>query len=411
MSKLNKFEKIFVKIVKAYVKTNPKHSFRFIFDDFNYPQIGNSEKVINVKFNNSHDVFHKIFTEGSLGLGESYCEGNIEVQDIDYKYFLMIFVKIASNKKLLLKLSPLDIFYVLKARLANPFYERENQSENINAHYSLGDWFENEEDSNQFYLYWLNSNYIQYSCGKWDKNTKTLEEAQINKFEFYAERLGIDKGSKNKTLLDLGCGWGGFMFYLAEKYGLKCTGLTLSKAQVGYVEQEIKKRRLTENVDVKYQNIHDMNGRYDYIVSIGVLEHIDDYDDLYKKTANCLNQNGKALFHAMYHMEFFHKTDAFLTKYIFPGGETPNLKKNLRIFKKYFSYVDRNDLPSLSYPKTLDCWFGNFCNNEDKIKQLLIEKSKCKDAEYSVRIFKHYLTLAYCSLLNSEVVSNVLVYN
>jgi len=68
-------------------------------------------------------------------------------------------------------------------------------------------------------------------------------------------------------------------------------------------------------------------------------------------------------------------------------------------------------LPHLSYPKTLDRWFDNFSENEDEIRKLLIEKSKCKDVEYAIRVFKHYLTLANCGLTESGVVSNVLIYN
>tara|TARA_Y100000310_G_scaffold91953_1_gene89487 strand:+ start:3403 stop:4638 length:1236 start_codon:yes stop_codon:yes gene_type:complete len=411
MRKLSKFEKIFITITKIYVKNHPAHSFTYTFDNIQYPQIGDSKNNIKVTFHNSESVFTRIFTEGSLGLGESYCEGNIEVDDLDYKHFMMIFVKISSNKRLLLQLPLADIYQVVKAKLTKPPLEKMNQSENINTHYSLSDWFENEEDSNTFYLYWLNSKYIQYTCAKWDPTTKNLEEAQKNKFEFYAKRLGIDKTSKNKTLLDLGCGWGGFMFYLAETYGLKCTGLTLSNAQVHYIEEESKKRKLTGRVDVIHENAHNMTGTWDYIISIGLLEHIDDYDDLYSKTAKSLDKNGKALFHAIHHEHSPYIRDTFLDKYIFPGGATPNIYKNVKILKKYFSLVERNDLPKLSYPKTLDCWYRLFCKNQNKIKKLLQKKGRCKDPDYAIRIFKHYLTLSESALTNSGLVSNILVYN
>jgi cyclopropane-fatty-acyl-phospholipid synthase len=201
------------------------------------------------------------------------------------------------------------------------------------------------------------------------------------------------------------------MFYLAEHYGVHCTGLTLSTAQVQYVESQIAQRNLADRVQVKYQNIHDMQGQWDYIVSVGVLEHIADYDDLYRKTALALKDGGRALFHTMYHDHWFHKTDAFLAKYIFPGGTIPGVKRNQKIFRKYFKYVDRNDLPELSYPKTLACWFKNFCQHEEEIRQLLRDRSQCPDAERAIRIFKHYLTLAYCGLTNEAIVSNTLVYN
>ena len=407
---VNKFQNIFLKIVKIYIKKYPEHAFEFVFDDTKHPKIGESKKVIKVRFNNSASVFQRIFTEWSLGLGESYCEGNIEIADSDYKYFLMIFVKIASEKKLLLRLHLVDIFYVIKARLKNPFHTRKDQHDNINAHYSLGDWFKNEEDANQFYLYRLDSDYIQYSCGKRDPSTKTVEQSQINKFDFYAKRLWIKGNQEDKTLLDLWCGRWWFMFYLAEKHNISCTGMTLSLAQFSYIQKEVKKRWLEKYIHVKQQNVHNMEWIYDYIASIGLLEHIDNYEHLYKTTRECLQPHGRALFHSMFQTDFFYTRDAFLSKHIFPWGSVPNIRRILKIFHKHFDHVERNDLPNMSYPKTLDCRFETFCDNEEKIRKLLREKSVCKDIEYSIRVFKHYLTLANCGLSHSGLVSNILVY-
>ena len=408
---LSRFERIFIKMLKIYVKKHKEDSFKIFFDDFEQPVIGSSKSIIEVRFKDSKNTFNRIFTEGSLGLGEVYCEGKIQVKDEEYKSFLLAFVRCIHDKSLLPILSPLDIIAILKAKFTTPFHSKDDQHANINTHYSLGDWFDNEEDANTFYLYWLNSKYIQYSCAKWDEDTKTLEDAQKNKFEFYAKRFGITKESKGKTLLDLGCGWGGFMFYMAENYGLKCKGLTLSTAQKEYIEKEIKRRKLDDNVGVELKNIHDMRGKWDYVVSIGVLEHIDDYDDLYKKTSESLNTNGLSLFHSMFHTGRVYRSDPFLTKYIFPGGGTPNLKENIKIFEKYFKHVDENELPALSYPKTLDVWYASFCKHEDEIRLLLKNKSKCEDVEYAIRVFKHYLMLASCGLTVGGVVGNILAYN
>ena len=85
-------------------------------------------------------------------------------------------------------------------------------------------------------------------------------------------------------MLDLGCGWGGLMFYFADTYGLSCNGVTLSTAQAKYSNDEIKKRKMEGRVRVENINAHDMNGKYDYIIYVGILDHIDVSDDLYKKT-------------------------------------------------------------------------------------------------------------------------------
>lgn len=408
----DKFREIFFRLVSAYVKRYPEHSFEICLDEKNCQLIGESSDIITVKIANSSHVFRRIFTEGSLGLGESYCEGLIQVDDKQYKHLLFIFVRATYDKKLLFSLPFRDILAIAKAKFNRKYFARETKSENINSHYSLSDWFDCSKDANDFYLFWLNARYIQYSCGKWDKDTKTLDEAQLNKLNFYAKRLGIDKHSQGKTLLDLGCGWGGGLFFMAENFGIKCTGITLSSAQSEYIHEEAQKRGLEHLVTVEVKDAHDMEGQYDFVISIGILEHISDYDDFYKKTARVLKPDRPALFHAMFRTEMLYSADAFLTKYIFPGGAVPSLKKNLRIFRKYFRYVDTNFLPENSYPKTLDCWYHNFCANEAGIRKLLADKSKVKDIDFSIRVFKHYLMLAYCGLSNeTSVVANVLVKN
>jgi cyclopropane-fatty-acyl-phospholipid synthase len=415
--RLGKFEKIYMRVVKEYVKFYPEHSFQFYLDDLKHPVIGSSSKVVEIRFTNAEETIKRIFTGGSLGVGESFCEGLIKVADEDYKEFILMFARLAYNKKLLFKLPFFDMLRILKAIRAGGYFTYNDQYKNISTHYSLSEWFEDEEDSNSFFLRWLNSNYIHYSCGKWDKDTKTLEESQTNKLEFYAERLGINESSKGKTLLDLGCGWGGLIFYFAEKYGVICKGLTLSRPQAKYIREEAKRRNLGDKISVEVKNIHDMEGKYDFIVCVGVLEHIDDYDDLYKKSAKALKKGGAGLFHSIFWVagfieKLFYKPDPFILKYIFPGGGVPYLDRNLKILRKHFSYVDRNDLPYLSYPKTLDCWYRNFCANENEIRKLLKEKGACKDVEYAIRIFKHYLTLAYCGhTQEGALVSNIVVKN
>ena len=406
--KLSNYEEVFINMTKNYVSVYPKHGFQYYFDDHKQELIGNKKSIIIVKIKNSKQVFKRIFEEGSIGLGEVYCDGLVKVADKDYRYFLLMIVRTVYDKKLQLKLSLKDKLQIVKAKAVSKFFTNKDQYQDINSHYSLNDWFSRDEDSNQFYFYWLSSPYVQYTCAKWDKNTKKLEEAQINKFNFYAKRLGINEKSKGKKVLDLGCGWGGLMFYFAEHFGVDCTGITLSTAQVNYIKKEAKARKLDHLVKVKNINVHDMSGNYDYIVSVGLLEHIDDYDDLYKKASQHLKPDGRALFHAMFHEDKHDDPDPFLSKYIFPGGCVTNINKSIKIFKKYFQKVDRNDLPDLSYPKTLVCWFDKFCENESQIRKLLRDKSKCKDIDFAIRMFKHYLILSYCGLTVNGHVCNIL---
>jgi cyclopropane-fatty-acyl-phospholipid synthase len=400
---------VFLELVDRYTQRYPECAFKFYFDGQYHSLVGTGSRVVEVYIKEPNRVFARILTEFSLGLGESYCDGSIEVADADYAEFLFIFIRTFYDRNLLFQAPLADLLQVIKVKLLQPLFSHENRAQNIDAHYSLSDWFANEDDSNDFYLGWLDPVYRLYTCAKWDPNTNTLIEAQRNKLDFYARRLGIDGGSKGKTVLDLGCGWGGVMFYLAEEHGLNVKGMTLSRAQAHFIEGEIKRRGLEGQVSVELNDAHNMQGHYDHIISVGLLEHIADYDDLYCKVARSLSPGGSALFHAMFHESWFYRPDPFLRKYVFAGGGTPYIRKNLQTFAKYFKYVDRNDLPALSYPKTISCWYETFCEKEADIRQLLKAKGQCTDIDFAIRVFKHYLMLAHCGLSVGGIVANVLV--
>ena len=408
MGGLTREQNIFVKVTRVYVgEERPDMSFRFSFDGVPQPMIGSGPRIVDVSFHNAGRLFQRIFLEGNMGLGEGYSEGLIEVKDEDYKEFLCICVY-ATSPRILRQLSIFDMMAVVRAR-AGGYFTKPRQNATIDNHYSLSDWFDNDDDSNTFFHYWLDRDHHMYSCGKWDPETKTLQQAETNKLEFYARRMGIDESSRGKTLLDLGCGWGGVLFFMAEKFGVCSKGLTLSTAQHSFITKEIARRRLQDLVSVELRNVHDMKGKYDYIISIGMLEHITDFDDLYEKTARALNPGGQALMHSIYSESWFYKADRWFLKYIFPYGSCPYFPSNLKCFKKYFRFVDPKKLPYLSYPKTLDAWFANFCNAEPQIRDLLQQRGKVKDVEFATRTFKHYLAIASVSLTFSGFVGHTLV--
>jgi len=406
MNRLGNFETMFLKVARAYVEQYPEYGFKFTFDDREIPVMGTSEHVTPVRFLHSEELLGNMFAHGSLPLGEGYCNGWIQVRDEEYKKLLLFLVRAITDRKILKYVTLADKIRVLGAKLSRKDRRRDDKKKSINVHYSLTGWF-TDDQSNEFFMLWLNSPYVQYSCGKWDEDTTELEEAQLNKFSWYAQRLGLNEESKGKTLLDLGCGWGGFMFYLHERFGLDCTGITLSTAQTKYIREETARRNV-DGVKVQCKDVHDMEGEYDHIVSLGMLEHIDDFDDLYKKTRRCLKEGGTALLHSMHNDGTAYKPDPFLMKYIFRIGATPELQKNIQTLRKYFELVDDDMLPHHSYPKTLDAWYGRYCRNEHKIRALL-EKSRCGDVDFAVRVFKHYLVLASAGLTVRGGVWNILL--
>ncbi|TKB54151.1 MAG: hypothetical protein E8D50_05000 [Nitrospira sp.] len=199
MRGLTREQQIFLKVTGAYVaEERPDISFQFVFDGVHQPAIGIGSRVVDVSFHNAERLFQRIFLEGSMGLGEGYSEGLIEVKDEDYKEFLCICVY-ATSLRILRHLSIFDMMAVVRAR-AGGYFSKPRENATIDNHYSLSDWFESDDDSNRFFHYWLDRDHCMYSCGTWDPETKTLEESETNKLELYAKRMGIDEGSPLDTL-------------------------------------------------------------------------------------------------------------------------------------------------------------------------------------------------------------------
>ncbi len=182
MRGLTREQGIFLKVTRAYVREERSDmSFRYSFDGVSHPVIGNGPRMVDVSFHNAERLFQRIFFEGNMGLGEGYSEGLIEINDEDYKEFLCIWVY-ATFSRILRHLSIFDMIAVARAR-AGGYFTKPRQDAAMDNHYSLSDWFENDDASNTFFHYWLDRDHRMYSSGKWEPETKTLEKYETNKLE------------------------------------------------------------------------------------------------------------------------------------------------------------------------------------------------------------------------------------
>lgn len=408
MQDLSACEQLLIRLTEHYVRVFPDGAFRFVFDNRTPCSIGTAGRIITVGIRDAPATCRRIFTEGSLGLGEAYCDGNLSVADSEYHDFLLLLVRAVRDRQLQRALPLPDRFRLHRAVRRCRRTPAPDQAASINAHYSLRCWFDNDDRANRFYRTWLDPVTLQYSCGRWTPEVRTLEEAQQNKFAHYCHRLGLGAPGTGRKLLELGCGWGGFLLYAAERYGLDCTGLTLSTAQGAYVAAEARRRGLDRRVRVLVRNVHEITGRYDHVVAIGLLEHIREPERLFAQVAGCLAPGGSALFHAMFHERRGYRPDPWLTRYIFPGGAVPHLGRTARLLARQFRFVSRDDLPPLSYARTLRCWYDTFCRRETEIRAILGECAGL-DVDRAVRVFRHYLALAEAGLTVDDLVSTFLV--
>ncbi len=382
-------------VIESYVQKYPLHAFKIEVGG-NFFTVGRSRAVINISIE-KEEILSKIFSEGSWAIGEAYSTGTIETDEKDYKFFLLIFIRLITDKRIVRNLNPFFKKRIQKMPLYKSFFKTRAKKTNKDTPFHR--WFQTKEQENTFYFLWLKTPYTQYSSGKWNKNTKTLAQAQINKINFYAKLLGIHKGS-SKKLLELGCGWGGFVLYIAKKYGLRCVGIDISRQRINFIEKEKKRLGLENHVFVNTDDMRYIKDTFDYIVSIGTQLSPNRYDMFFKKISNHLNRGGRALFHySLFESNFIYKDDPFLQKYIFPDGGYRFKKEYYLLLKKYFHSVTVGFLPNLSYVKTLDAWLNNFVCNEKKIEKLFNTKIKKDDVRYYIRVFKHYLAFTSASFM------------
>jgi cyclopropane-fatty-acyl-phospholipid synthase len=310
------------------------------------------------------EFYRRVLTEDELGLGESYMDGWWDCGKIDEFIYRILRArldeKIRQNLSILMNLLKARIFNLQSIRRAFIIGER---------HYDLGnDLFQNMLDKR-----------MNYSCAYW-KGTDNLDEAQENKLELICRKIYLKPGLK---ILDIGCGWGAFGKYAAEKYNAEVVGITVSREQV-----ELG-RKLCAGlpVDIKLMDYRSVDDKYDRIVSVGMIEHVGykNYGSFFKIAHRCLRDDGLFLLHTIGNLRSEKATDRWNDKYIFPNGLLPSVAQIGKATENLFIMEDWHNFGS-DYDKTLMAWYNNFVTSWDNIKNNYNERF--------FRMWKYYLLLS-----------------
>ena len=290
----------------------------------------------------------ELLTSTSLALGEAYMRGDIDI-DRDLYEGLDLFLAQMAN------------FHRDKRALRHLLYtslSKKNQEKEVTSHYDIG---------NDFYKLWLDDT-MSYSCAYFKKESDDLNQAQLNKVDHILEKLQLKKGM---TLLDIGCGWGFLLKRAVEKYGVRGVGITLSEEQYKSFQEEIVANQMEEQLFVKrmdYRELEKSGMKFDRVVSVGMLEHVgrDNYDLFFQNVNAVLKERGVFLLHFI-SAKKEHDGDAWIKKYIFPGGVVPSLREIMNLMPEYNFYT--LDIESLRrhYTKTLLCWRENFLAHREEI--------------------------------------------
>ena len=282
-------------------------------------------------------VAERAFAYGNLGLGEAYMDGAWDAERLDEFFYRIIRARVHEQ------VQPLRlVFHALRARLLNLQSLRRSWQVGA-AHYDLG---------NPFYEAMLDRR-MTYTCGYW-RDADNLDAAQEAKLDLICRKLELRPGMR---VLDIGCGWGSFMQYAAEQYGVSCVGLTVSREQATLGAERC--RGLP--VEFRLQDYREIDEPFDHIVSLGMFEHVGrkNHRTYMEVARRCLRHTGLFLLHTIGKNVRYNTPDPWIDKYIFPNGDLPSLGQIADSVEDLFVIEDVHNFGA-DYDRTLLAWHENF---------------------------------------------------
>ena len=323
------------------------------------------------------DVFADIVRRGDVGFGEAYMAGRWQSPEP-----AALLTLLAGNRE------PLDraiyggwlgriLLRISHLRNANT---RRNSRRNIAHHYDLG---------NDFYRLWLDESMSYSSAWFAGDETRSLHDAQLAKYRRVLDQLQARPAS---SILEIGCGWGGFA-EMALEQGHSLVGVSLSNEQLGYARARVAARGLQERAALEYRDYRDVSGRFDHVVSIEMIEAVGEryWPVYFDRIAAVLAARGRALIQAITIddslFDRYRRGTDFIQQYIFPGGMLPTASRlhaecaraGLRVVDDFAFGAD--------YARTLRHWRAALLANLAGCRALGFDES-------FVRMWEFYL--AYC---------------
>jgi cyclopropane-fatty-acyl-phospholipid synthase len=314
---------------------------------------GGGEPVFTVVFRSDRALM-ATFGRGHLGLLEGYFD-----QEIDVRGDLGAAMAAGMRSGFDLRFGAVDSMQnnLLEWRQANR--DAVQAKANARLHYGLGE---------PFYRLWLDEPLKMYTCGYWREGTDNLEQAQRDKIDHVARKIRL---GRNERFVDIGCGFGGFMFRAWETTGALGTGVNTTTEQAQWLDAEIGRRGLREHLRVREADFRQVDEQYDKVVSIGVLEHAgrDQLAEVIKAHADFLKPGGLGLLHFIGHVGR-RDTELFIRKHVFPGGWIPSLADAIVEMERFgLEVIDVENLRR-HYAPTLDAWAQRFTANWPAIHAL-----------------------------------------
>lgn len=311
--------------------------------------------ILNPRF------YQRVLTQGSLGLGESYMEGWWECDALDEFFYRILKSNLHHEVYAIFHVLP----HIARTLLWNP-QTLQGSKKVARRHYDLG---------NDFYQAMLDPS-MQYSCGYF-KDTKNLAKAQEQKLDLLCRKLILKKG---ETVLDIGCGWGGFAKFAAARYGVRVTGVNISEQQTSFAREFCRGMP----VEILLSDYRTVEGTYDKAVSVGMFEHVGprNYRTFMKAVRRNVREDGLFVLHTIGDVRTTILPEPWTARYIFPNSHLPSLRQIAAACEGLFVMEDVHNFGAY-YEKTLLAWYRNFQKNWSRFEPQF--------GEQFFRMWRYYL--------------------
>lgn len=327
----------------------------------------------------SKRFFARVLLEEDVGFGESFHLGEWTTPDLQAVLHTLVENQFNDSK---IPLAGVGRFFNALRHAA-----RQNtlvgSQENISEHY---------DESPEYFSLFLDPT-LTYSCAIWEKADDTLEQAQLNKIHKILDNACIEK---HHHILEIGTGWGALAIEAAKKYGCRVTSVTISREQLIYARNKIRRAGLEGQIEVMLQDYRTLVGQFDRIVSVEMMEAIgaEFLPTFFQSLDRILKPQGVISVQVItipdHRYDAYRRQADYIQKFIFPGGHLPSLTALTAAMTKASPFfVEKLDNYSLHYAKTLRVWFDKFMANRSKISNLGYD---------DVFIRKQIYYLAYCEV-------------
>jgi cyclopropane-fatty-acyl-phospholipid synthase len=360
-------------LVKEIERAFPDRPFTIeLWDGSRVPSTTSNGGGPTFKAASKDALAYAVAAPGQLGLGRAYVSGAIEIDDMDAVIGVLNDWKpppVGAATKARLIAAALRAVGVRRPppppraelHLRGRKHTTERDREAVRHHYNVG---------NEFFSLFLDDS-MTYSCAIFSRGAKTLEQAQETKLELVCTKLGLEPGQR---VLDVGCGWGSFVMYAAERHGVEAVGITLSEPQAELARQRVADAGLADKVEIRVQDYRELAGEdFDAVASIGMVEHVGEAQiDLYaEQLASMLRPGGRLLNHGISRLPHGSvEGGPFSERYVFPDGETLHVSRVILALERAGFVPQHAEEFGADYAETLRHWIANLDDNLERAEEL-----------------------------------------